>query len=250
MEREAYEELYRLEPVHWWYCGMRQITDRILSGIAIRHNKLRILDAGCGVGGNLTAYASYGEAFGADNSPLALTYAKEAHSNKLVQATVERLPYGGNSFDLVTSLDVLCCREVEDDVRALSEFARVLRPGGHVLVRLPALSILRGPHDSVVHGVRRYTTSELRQKMLQAGLTPVRWTYLNTLLMPLIFVIRQIQNVLVHFGAAPRSDVRATPQPINGLLLDVLRVEAFWIAKGHHFPAGVSVLCLARKPES
>jgi hypothetical protein len=86
--------------------------------------------------------------------------------------------------------------------------------------------------------------------MLQAGLMPVRWTYLNTLLMPLIFVIRQIQNVLVHFGAAPHSDVRATPRPINDVLLDVLRVEAFWIGKGHHFPAGVSVLCLARKPES
>ena len=249
MEREAYEELYCLEPSHWWYCGMRQITDRILSSILMRQRKLRILDAGCGVGGNLTAFSTYGQAFGLDYSPLALAYAKETHSGKLVQATVEGLPYADNSFDLVTSFDVLCCREVEDDVRALAEFTRVLRTGGYVLARLPALSILRGPHDTIVHGVRRYTTSELRQMVLQVGLIPVRLTYLNSLLMPLIFVIRQIQNLWARFGAPPRSDVRATPQAINAVLLNILRFEAGWIGKGRHFPAGVSVLCLALKPE-
>jgi ubiquinone/menaquinone biosynthesis C-methylase UbiE len=250
MEREAYEELYCLEPDHWWYRGMRRITDQILTRIPVGQKRWRILDAGCGVGGNLTAFSPLGQTFGVDYSRLALTYANETHPGKLSQATVEALPYADHSFDLVTSFDVLCCREVEDDSRALAELARVLHPGGYVLVRVPAFTMLRGPHDLVVHGVRRYTAAELRRKMVRVGLTPVRLTYLNSFLMPLIFLFRQIQNIRVSWGAVPRSDVRATPRLINDLLLNILKLEASWIGQGHHFFAGVSVLCLALKPES
>jgi SAM-dependent methyltransferase len=248
MEPQAYNELYRLEPNHWWYRGMRRITSRLLGSLLFGEKDVKILDAGCGVGGNLSALSYFGFTVGLDYSRLALEYASAYHAGRLARASVGALPYADNSFDLLTSFDVIYCREVEDDVSALREFARVTRPGGHVLVRVPAMKLLRGPHDDIVHGVRRYTAAGLSKKMECAHLLPLRLTYANSLLMPLIFLVRKLQMVGVGLGAAPKSDVRAAPQPINNLLTGLLYLEAGWIGSGRSFPAGVSLFGLAVKP--
>jgi ubiquinone/menaquinone biosynthesis C-methylase UbiE len=246
MERQAYDEIYQLEATHWWYRGMRNITAQLLKPVMQGQDNL-ILDAGCGIGGNLEALAAFGKVVGFDYSHIALDYASEKHTGKLLRATVEALPYADDTFDLVTSFDVLYCREVADDVRALCEFGRVVRTGGYVLVRLPAMPALRGSHDTVVHGIRRYVADELREKMLCAWLKPLRITYANSLLLPLIFVIRKWQEHKVRQGTAPDSDVSAVSEPLNTLLEKVLSVEALWIKAGHSFPAGVSIFCLAQK---
>jgi hypothetical protein len=229
---------------------MRQITDQLLASLPDHDEEMKILDAGCGAGGNLTALSRFGCAVGLDYSPLALVYASANHAGKLVRASIEALPYADNSFDLVTSFDVMVCHEVEDDLNAMREFARVTRPGGHVLVRVAALPALRGPHDTVVHAARRYTASELRLKMQQAGLEPVRMTYANSILMPLIFVIRKLQTLGVSLGSAAKSDVSQTPKTINNLLISLLNLEAHWLGSGHGFPIGVSLFGLALKPVS
>lgn len=247
MEPAAYDELNQLEGDHWWYRGMRDITARLLRAALPRQSGLEILDAGCGAGGNLDALAAFGRVWGFDYSPLALAYAAQRHSGQLLRASVEALPYAAASFDLVTSFDVLVCAEVADDLRALREFARVTRPGGHVLVRLAALEALRGPHDTVVHGARRYTAAGLRERLALAGLTPVRVTYANSLLLAPIYAARRLQSASVAQGAAPQSDVKAAPGPLNDLLAGLLGLEARWIGGGRGLPLGVSVLALAVK---
>lgn len=248
MEPTAYDELHQLEHDHWWYRGMRDITTRLLRATLPRQTGLDILDAGCGAGGNLSALAAFGRVWGFDYSPLALAYAAQRHGGKLARASVEALPYADAAFDLVTSFDVLLCTEVADDVGALREFARVTRPGGHVLVRLAALDALRGPHDIVVHAARRYTAAGLRAKLAQAGLVPVRVTYANSLLLPPILVARRLQSARVRAGTPPQSDVKAAPGPFNDALAALLGLEGRWISSGRGFPAGVSVMALAAKP--
>jgi len=250
MEPQAYSELYRLEPFHWWYRGMRQITEQLLQLYLDTVQDLKILDAGCGAGGNLSALSRFGDAYGFDFSPLALSYSSVNHRGKLARATIEALPYSSNAFDLVTSFDVMVCYEVEDDVAALREIARVTRPGGYVLIRVAAHELLRGPHDQIVHAVRRYTANELRQKMEEAGLIPLKTAYANSVLMPFIFIIRRLQTLGVSLGGRPRSDVNPTPGAVNNLLAGILNLEAQWLGRGHNFPAGVSLFGLATKPNS
>ncbi len=227
---------------------MRQITDRLLSHYLKADGSLAILDAGCGAGGNLSALSRFGRVVGLDYSPLALGYAAQKHAGKLARATIEALPYADNAFDLVTSFDVMICHEVRDDMNALREFARVTRPGGYVLLRLAALEALRGPHDIVVHGLRRYHAAELRTKLEQVNLRPVRITYANSLLMPMIFTIRKAQSLGLKMGGEAKSDVNQTPEPANTILTNLLNLEASWIGGGHSFPAGVSLFGLAVKP--
>ena len=249
MEAEAYEELQRLETDHWWYRGMRAIVNRILMRIYDSPVPLKILDAGCGTGGNLTALARYGTPTGIDYSRLALSYAAQYHRARIGRASVVALPFAHSTFDLVTSFDVIYAREVPDDTTAIAEFARVTRPGGRVLIRVPALPALRGPHDDFVHGIRRYTTGEMRSKLLECGLAIERITYANSVLLPLVFVSRQIEARQAQLGATGASDVGKTSGLLDRLLEAILVLESWWIGMGGSFPAGVSLIAVARKPD-
>jgi ubiquinone/menaquinone biosynthesis C-methylase UbiE len=250
MEPQAYDEMHQLESTHWWYAGMRHITQTLLEPVLPKRHDLQILDAGCGTGANLEALSTFGCVYGFDYSALALKYSHQNHEGQLARASIEALPYPSNTFDLVTSFDVLVCYEVRDDVAALRELARVAKPGGHVLVRLAALPALRGPHDRVVHGARRYVAPELSNKLWGAGLTPLRVTYANALLLPLIFTSRKIGEAAVRLGQEPGSDVNESSSLVNRTLQSVLNLEAAWIGGGRGFPAGVSIFGLAQKPST
>jgi SAM-dependent methyltransferase len=248
MEPELYHEMYQLEGSHWWYEGMRYITQRLLEAKFRDRRDLWILDAGCGTGRNLDALASFGCVFGLDYSSLALDYASREHPGQVSRATIEALPFPDSQFDLVTSLDVIVCKEIRNDVTALRELARVTKPGGYVLVRVAAIPQLKGAHDIVGHCVRRYTASELGHRFSEAGLLPDRLEYANSILMPAIFTARKAGGLLMRLGRAPVSDFNEPSKFVNRALASVLRMEGDWIASGRSFPAGVSLFGIARKP--
>ncbi len=247
MEPSAYDELDQLEATHWWYEGMRRITDRLLRASVDLSQPICVLDAGCGAGGNLVHFAPLGAVYGFDFSPLAVQYAQKRHPD-LARASIEAIPYPDDTFALTTSFDVLYNAGVADDARGFAEMARVTCPGGHVLVRLPAMPALKGPHDDVVHGVRRYTAKGLRSKLTDAGLSPLRITYANSLLLAPIFVSRRLGALLTRIGSRASSDVQESSPLVTSILTSVLTLEATWIGSGRNFPAGVSIFGLARKP--
>jgi len=248
MEPEAFHEMAALEGHHWWYVGMREITARVLEPLLDGRRDLRILDAGCGTGADMTMLADYGHVIGFDFSPLAVGYTAKLHPGRVARGSVASKPCPDNTFDLVTSFDVLYAREVGDDQTAIYEMARVAKPGGLVLIRVPALPMLRGPHDTFVHGVRRYTAGELRRKMTNAGLAILRMSYANSLLLPLALASRTVQNIGVMLGRKPSSDVGGSNGVMDGLMLGALRAEARWLGAGRNYPAGVSLFAVARKP--
>jgi SAM-dependent methyltransferase len=238
MDSSEYDNIARLEGRHWWYRGMAAISLNLLRRAA-RGGKLRLLDAGCGPGGMLTRMSALGQPFGVDLHPLALAHARG--KAPLARAAVEHLPFAEDSFDLVTSFDVLYHLAVGDDEAALREFARVLRkPGGLLLIRLPAWEALRGAHDLAVHTRHRYTAPELRAKLRAAGFRIKRLTYANTLLFLPILLRRLLQP-----DSQAGSDVELPSPALNRFLEFLLQLEKNWLTY-FNLPFGVSLFALAQ----
>lgn len=242
MTPNEFHAMARAEPHHWWYRGMAAIAKEWLSRVPNPMGRF-ILDAGCGTGGNLLWLNELGRACGVDVHPTALELAAQAGATRLVRGDVQALPFAPERFDLVTSFDVLCHERVANDWDAFRELARVLRPGGWLLIRLPAYHWLRSAHDRAVHNQRRYTRREVEGKLRAAGLRPVRVSYANTLLFPLAATRRLVARA---FGCPPASDLRALPRWLNKLLEGCLRLERLWL-RNHCLPFGLSVLALAQK---
>jgi SAM-dependent methyltransferase len=247
MEPEEYDNIARLEDVHWWYTGMRALAaawlrrsvwpDLIRPGAP----PPRLLDAGCGTGGGLRWLSAQAAATGIDYSPFALAHARRGPA-PIAQASVQALPVAAGAFDLVTSFEVLYHLAVTDDAAALREFSRVLRPGGWLLLRVPAHDWLRGAHDRQVHTRRRYSRAGLRHKLVAAGFDIERLSYVG-----LSLVVPALLRRFTERAARPRSDVTLPPPLVNTLLYAVLRGEGPWLAR-FNLPAGLSLMALARRP--
>ncbi len=239
--------MYAAEERQWWYAGMRAITDALLrEPLRDLRTKTRpfLLDAGCGTGQNLRHFGSWARALGFDLSAEALRFCR-ARKVAAARASVLSLPVGANSVDFVTSFDVIYHGWVESDLLAVRELVRVLRPGGVLVVRVPALMLLWGAHDEAVHSRHRYAAGELRDLFAAAGLEGVRVTYCNTVLFPLLALRRTLDRCLARHG----SDVEFLPAPLEWLFLRFLLLEAWLIGKGFRLPIGASVMAIGRKRE-
>jgi SAM-dependent methyltransferase len=243
MESEEYQYLFELEDRLWWFVGMREITEALFQRFVPRRRPLLILDAGCGTGGMLTHLRRYGTVFGVDYSEDAVRWVRRRDERALARGSIEALPFGEASFDLITEFEVLNHWSIADDRVAFRELARTLRPGGLLFLREPAHRWLFAKHDLAVHSRQRYGRKELEQKITQAGLEPLYLGYANCLLFPVALVRRLAGNL---FPGNHGSDVREIPPPLNRLLTAVLRLEARVIRTGR-LPIGLSLLGVARK---
>ena len=245
MEQGEYRRLYELEDNLWWFRGMEQISAALLDRFVDAERKLDLLDAGCGTGGMLSALTRYGTATGLDLSQDALRFARKRDHAALTRGSVTKLPFTDDCFDLVTSFDVFYHLGVRDDVEALREIARVIRPAGTFLVRVPAFESLRSQHDEAVHTRQRYGKQELTEKLRSAGLEPVFVSFANCLLFPVAVLRRGAERV---FGSGREgSEVEAVGPVLNKMLLLPLRIEA-WLLRRTALPFGLSLVAVARKP--
>lgn len=246
MNREEYEIMYHLEDTHWWYVGMRGVVSQLLREHDVNSypETMRVLDAGCGTGGTLQRLQGYAFAAGIDACEEALELCRKRGLHELVQGSVAEMPFADGSFDLILSFDVLYHRKVKDDMAALKEFRRLLKPGGRLLVRLPAYNWLRGSHDEAVHTRQRYDAAEIRRKMSQAGFQVERVTYANTVLFP-IAALKRLGEMAFGWGGG--SDVKAVSPLVNRALAGVLGMEARLLSITS-LPWGLSVFGLGRVP--
>lgn len=246
------EATARAERDHFWFRGFRAFVRPLVAQAAGPRRALRILDCGCGTGHNLHALLRpYGRAVGVDLSWRGLQYARGRGGGVVAQATVSRLPFPDETFDLVTSFDVLYCLSEAEERDAVGEMNRVLRPGGHLVVNVPALRLLRGDHSILSHEQRRYTRASLERLLERAGFDVRRLTYTNASLVPLLLVVRAVQR---WRGLAASDDAPAVtrelalpPAPVNAVLSAVLLAEAR-LVRWVDLPFGSSLVGLASKP--
>lgn len=244
MKPVEYRRMFEAEERQWWYAGQRAVALALLEPWA-RERRLLLLDAGCGTGFNLVALARFGPTLGIDLSGEAISFCRE-RGVRAVRGSVLRLPFRAEAFEAVTSFDVIYHDWVGDDRAAVAEMARVLSPGGALLVRVPALELLRGAHDAEVLTRRRYTLGELRALVASCGLRVQRSTYCNSLLFPLLLARRTLDRLLGRHG----SDVGFLPPPLESLFRSVMEFEAFCVRHGLRFPLGASAVVLATKPRA
>ncbi len=248
MERPEYESMYELEDSHWWFMGRRGLAFSLIDQHITLGPNARILDVGCGTGGNLQALQQYAPGVGLDISPIAIDFARRRPLPGLTQASGLALPFNDHVFDLVTIFDVLYHRWITDDEHALCELHRTLRPGGWLLITDSALPMLWSSHDEIYYARQRYTLRALQEKLTHVGFEQVVCSYANLLLLPLFLFVRLTMDWL---PLADNIDRQGTfPAWLNWLLTQVRRAEALWLRRGGTFPIGSSLICLSQKPFS
>ncbi len=244
MQTEEYDKLFQLEDAYWWFVGRRALARRLLSAYA--PHAVDVLDLGCGTGAGLAETPAGQSATGLDPEPRALDYCRRRGLSRLVLGDGARLPFRDRSFDAAVALDVY--EHIEDDAAALRETARVLRPGGTLVLSVPAFRLLWGPHDVALRHFRRYRREEVVAKLRSAGLEPVRTSYAIHSLFPAVLVSRIVEKLR---PGPPHASLPKVSPRLNQALTEVLRREADQIVdRGRDLPWGSSVVAVARRPDA
>ena len=231
---------------HWWYRGRRRIIQAELDRLPLAGSAC-VLDAGCGSGRTLQELARYGEVHGIELSPEAAELAQARGHGEVRIGRLEDLPWGDDTFDLITCLDVI--EHTPDDRLTLTELLRVTKPGGYLLVTVPAYQALWSLHDEANHHYRRYERATLRAVSREAGWDVQRLTSFNSLLLLPAAAVRLAQRRLgAHDGYT--NDLALGPAWLNDALEGPLRLEARWLGRGHTLPAGLSLLAVLQKPRT
>ena len=232
----------QVEECHWWFAGRRALFGRELAGAGL-NSKCRVLDVGTGTGGNLRMLRNLQvpDVTGLDSNDLAIAYCKSKGLGAVRRGDICALPFADRTFDFVLATDVI--EHVDDDSAALGELARVLRPGGKVLIAVPAFESLWGLQDVVGHHKRRYRLRPLLRAMHAAGLVPRRYYYFNYLLFAPIWVARRLIDLL---NVKRDSEAEFNSPFVNRCLSAVFAVDIV-TAPVLRPPFGVSILAVGEK---
>ena len=224
------------EDTLWWYVHLRKILLKAMQAAACSPS--RILDIGCGTGGNmdfLSRVFPQAQILGFDQNDHALELARTRKLTGLSKASAEQIPFTDGYFDAAICMDVLYHQNAEES-KILAEARRVLKPGGFLFVNVPAFESLRGSHDRAVHGKRRYRSGKLKELFEKAGLKIVFFTYWNFTLFPVLWLWRKI-------SPGQKSDVQMPSGFVNTLIKNLLDQEMKFLP----LPYGSSLFAAAVK---
>jgi SAM-dependent methyltransferase len=245
MMEHTYPILREVEEVHWWYIGRRKILSQFV-GEAVKDvtdRKPQILDVGCGTGGNVVMLNEHGDAYGIDVSEDAVRFCHERGLERVELGAADELPFEDGKFDLVTALDVV--EHLDDDLGALKEFRRVLRPDGKILIFVPTFMFLWGIQDDVSNHRRRYRLPELLRIVREAGFEVERSTYANITFFTPVLVVRTFMR---WFKMKADTELGIGLSALNKPQGWLFGSERHWL-KHFNIPFGVSALCIARRKE-
>lgn len=241
MEKYLYEDLYSLEERHFWHIAKREMCCDLIKGFAFPGRKIRILDVGCGTGKNVEVFGQFGESFGIDNEPLAVQFCRKRGLQKVKISSSERIKHRSGLFDLVTMLDVL---EHVDEKITLSEVKRVMKPGGLLIITVPAYQWLWSAWDVALHHRKRYTRGSLSKVLVTSGFTIIHTNYMYSFLLIPVICVRVFKSFMFKTKKYP-SDFKLSSPILNRVMLTLARVERI-MSKIFPPPFGTSIVCIAK----
>ncbi|WP_017930845.1 class I SAM-dependent methyltransferase [Robiginitomaculum antarcticum] len=240
MNKDVYIRMDELQDKHWWFAARRNILTTLISTLKLGDNA-RILEAGCGTGGNLHMLSQFGEVTAFEHDDDALIMARQKGSYTLAQGTLpQKSPHYAEPFDLIVAFDVV--EHIEEDIESLKTLRQSLRPDGSIVITVPAFPFLWSKHDETHHHFRRYTRKNLRTVLEEAGYNVAYMSYFNTMLFPVIAGIRTLKKI---FGMTGSADDTMPTKAVNSILQKVFASERHWVGKVS-MPFGVSLVAVAK----
>ncbi len=243
MNKSEYARLAEYEQNYWWHQGRLEIIQTYMKRASRNSPNSAILNVGCGTGGTIDMLEKFGKVDNVDTSDEAIAFMKRLGYGGITKVDDIDLPFGDKIYDIVGAFDVL--EHIEDHKSALSEWKRVLKDDGAIVVTVPAYQWLWSAHDVSMHHWRRYTVKSLTAVAAEAGLRPERTSYAISFSLPLIAGFR-LSSKILHRRADSETSYVPVPRAINKLFTALLKVEA----KLHNtvsLPAGTSVITILRK---
>lgn len=245
---QEYQTMRTVEDSYWWYRTLRSHVVRELATRLLP--RAHVLDAGCGTGGmldSLRRHPARWQLSGLDLSPDAVRFTRDRGFSSISEGSISCITMAAEQCDAVVCLDVLY-HEAVDETAALRELHRVLKPGGWLILNLPAWDSLAGEHDRAVKGARRYTPARIRSL-----LAPPLWHIeslhgWNALLFPAVWTSRQLSRLrnLSATGTA-QSDLKPLPRFLNQLLASISSADLA-VCRSLQIPVGTSLFAIARRP--
>ena len=239
MDRIVYERMAAHDTTHWWYRARREILADYLTRWGDLPKDARILEIGCGTGHNLPMLAQFGEIDAIEIDETARAKASERLGKPVGTAPLPELAgVEPGSYDLVAVLDVI--EHVEDDIAALKAIATALKPGGKILITVPAHQWMWSAHDVVNHHKRRYSKAGFVALLEKSGLRGRKLGYFNSLLFPVAVAARFAGKLM----GKDDSDDSPPPKPLNALFEGIFRLERHMVGRVP-LPPGLSLITLA-----
>jgi SAM-dependent methyltransferase len=244
MEKIIYERMLGSEHGHWWFVGRRKIITALLHKLPLPKGA-RILEAGCGTGGNLGMLSQFGMVFAFEPDTMALNYSQAKGVGEIRQGSLPHdIPYPAEEFDLVAALDVL--EHVDQDMQSLESLLRFVKPGGWLLITVPAFQKLWSAHDVLHHHKRRYSKTQLFALLKNPHATVELISYFNTWLFPVAAAARWYKKLLKKQTSAEDN---IPPAMINRLFAGIFASERFLLGRVP-MPVGLSLVMLVQKTGS
>lgn len=238
MERIIYDRMAALDQTHWWYVARRQILSHVIGRIIKPPTNAKILEIGCGTGHNFEMLGAFGAVDGMEVDDAAREFASERLGRPVGSARLPGLDgIADGSYDLIALLDVL--EHVEADQAALASIRTKLRPGGRILVTVPANRWMWSAHDTVHHHFRRYNAADLNRVIDSSGLKADLVTHFNTILFPLAAAFR----VIGKLGGREEADDAQPAALLNAAFASLFGLERHLVGR-LPMPFGVSLLAV------
>lgn len=242
MELYLYQDMYDLEDQHWWHKAKRALIIESLQKLSYS-KKSKLLDIGCGTGRNIQAFNNLMEAHGIDMSFAAIKFCKQRGLTTVTKSSAAKTSFKEHSFSVITALDII---EHTDDQAVLKECWRLLKPGGTLIVTVPAYQWAWSKWDEVLHHQRRYTSQSLKAVLTQQGFKLKKLSYVYSFLLLPVLIIRKIKSL--NSKDKYSSDFALSNQLIDTILGKVAAVER-WLLWRVSIPFGTTVFAIALKPK-